>query len=157
MPKLWSELDIQKSDDGTDDWKLTAGWLGAQFCTMSISALVEVTEQPPGRTLDTQDDGLLWYKYIPRSGTMNNTETRQADAEYTVFLSHVEEAKVERKVKKSWKGTGHISFDALDTKRLPTVHHIVERLAEIPVYEVVEAKVVQGEGVSDVSSARQLL
>ena len=73
-----------------------------------------------------------------------------------VFLPNEEEAKtVEKKVVKTQKGNkASVSFDALSWKQLPTLHHIVDRLAEIPVYEVVEAKLVEGTGVSDVSAAR---
>jgi hypothetical protein len=52
--------------------------------------------------------------------------------------------------------SAEISFDALDWKALPTLHHIVERLKEVPMYEVVEAQIVEGTGVSDVSSVLRL-
>jgi hypothetical protein len=49
-----------------------------------------------------------------------------------------------------------VSFDALDWEALPTLHHVVSRLAGIPVFDVVSAKVVEGVGVPDVSSARRI-
>jgi 2-polyprenyl-6-methoxyphenol hydroxylase-like FAD-dependent oxidoreductase len=155
MPKLWCELNVQKKDEKKALY-IGAGWLGEQFCALGISKLEEVTDAPSTGEADAPDEGLMWYKYIPRSGILGDGSKRVADAEYAVFLPNAEEAKVEKKVEKMWKGTGEISFDKLDTKRLPTLHHVVDRLAEIPVYEVVEAKVVIGRGVSDVSSARVL-
>lgn len=35
-------------------------------------------------------------------------------------------------------------IDGLDWERLPTLHHVVLKLAEIPIYEVIEAQVVEG-------------
>jgi hypothetical protein len=53
-----------------------------------------------------------------------------------------------------WRaGKATVSFDACDWNTLPTLHHVVSRVAEIPVYEVISAKVVSGVGVPDVSSA----
>jgi hypothetical protein len=156
MPKLWCELDVQRKEE-TSALDMGAGWLGEQFCALAISNLEEVTETTSTNTADASDEGLMWYKYIPRSGLSTSGKKREADAEYAMFLPNADEGKVERKLAKTWKGTGNISFDKLDGKRLPTLYHIVERLADIPVYEVMEAKVVMGNGVSDVSTARQVL
>lgn len=155
MPKLWCELDVQKKDEKAALY-MGAGWLGEQFCALGISKL-EVTEAPSTGATEVPDEGLMWYKYIPKSGVLGDGSKRGMDAEYAMFLPNAEEAKVEKQVEKMWKGTGKISFDKLDARKLPTLYHVVERLAEIPVYEVVEAKVVMGRGVSDVSSARVLL
>jgi hypothetical protein len=102
--------------------------------------------------------GLLIHKYVPATGNMDNKERGQADVEYTAFLPDAEGAKtVEKKAERTLKASSvEISFDALDWKALPTLHHIVDRLKEIPVYEVVEAKIVEGTGVSDVSCMRRL-
>ena len=50
--------------------------------------------------------------------------------------------------------SAEFKLEAGDWKSLPTLHHIIERLAELPVYGVVGAKVVEGTGVGDVSNAR---
>ena len=156
MPKLWSELNVQH-ENGSGEWRMTAGWLGEQFSTMRISELEEATGQG-SPSLVAKDEGLLWYKYIPGSGIVAHEEkVRQADAEYAMFLPYAEEAKVQKTVERMWKGKGSIEFDALDAKKLPTLHYIVDRLAEIPVYEVVEAKIAAGRGVSDVGSALRIL
>jgi hypothetical protein len=153
MPKLWSELNVTPPSDENADWTMTAGWLGEQFCSFSLTSLVEDTEST--RTSDSGED-LMWYKYIPRSGQTGSDRKRHADAEHAVSLPKTEETIRERRVEKVWKGTGSLSFDALDPKRLPTLHHIVERLAEIPIYEVLEAKIEKGRGVEDVRQTRQI-
>lgn len=45
------------------------------------------------------------------------------------------------------------NFNTLDRGRLPTIYHVVETLSEIPVYEILEAKVVDGLGVRDLLNA----
>jgi 2-polyprenyl-6-methoxyphenol hydroxylase-like FAD-dependent oxidoreductase len=159
FPKLFAELDV-KTDDSK--WTLDAGWMASKFCSMSLSGLQESSaangEAPAPSPPLPKDEGLLFHKYIPATGSTGSKERGQADVEYTAFLPSEEEAKtVENKVERTLKASSaEISFDALDWKALPTLHHIVERLKEVPVYEIVEAKVVEGTGVSDVSSVRKL-
>ena len=110
---------------------------------------------PPPPPVET---GLLFSKHIPATGSIGSKERGQADVEYTAFLPNDLDAKtVERKVTKTLKAKdARISFNALGWKALPTLHHIIARLQEVPVYEVVEAKIVEGTGVSDVSAVRRL-
>ncbi len=46
-----------------------------------------------------------------------------------------------------------ITFDAGDEHRLPSLRCITSKLAEIPVYEVVDARIIEGTGVADLSHA----
>jgi hypothetical protein len=159
FPKLFAELHVKKENN---KWTLDAGWVSSKFCNMTLSGL----QEPPAANGDPptlspplpKDEGLLIHKHVPATGSLGSKERGQADVEYTVFLSGEEDAKtVERKVERTLKASSaKISFDALDWKALPTLHHIVERLKEMPVYEVVEAKLVEGTGVSDISSVRKL-
>ncbi|KAF2192020.1 FAD/NAD(P)-binding domain-containing protein [Zopfia rhizophila CBS 207.26] len=109
-------------------------------------------------SLEGADEGILCHKYIPKTCHAESKERGQADIAYTTFIPHAEEAKVvARKMTKIRKAAKcDITFDAMGWKALPTFHYIVARLAEILIYEVVEAKVVEGTGVSDVSSARRV-
>jgi hypothetical protein len=159
FPKLFAELDVKKEEDV---WTLDAGWMSSKFCNMMLSGLQEPhatnSETPALFPPLPKDEGLLTYKCVPATGSAGSKERGQADIEYTVFLSGGEDAKtVERTVERTLKASlAKISFDELDWKALPTLHHIVARLKEVPVYEVVEAKVVEGTGVSDVSAVRKL-
>ncbi|PSN74359.1 FAD/NAD(P)-binding domain-containing protein [Corynespora cassiicola Philippines] len=155
MPKVYCDMEIVNQEKS---WKMGAGWLGSMFCEMSLEDLQEplingAIEQQPSK--ESKDEGLLWYKYIPKTGALGSKERGEADVAHPVFLRYAEEAKsVDRKVERSITASNaSIKFDGLDWKRLPTLHHIVERLADIPVYSIVEAKVVEGQGVSDVRAA----
>lgn len=47
-------------------------------------------------------------------------------------------------------------IDETDWNTLPALHHVISRLAEIPVYAIVKAMVIEGESVSDVPSVRRI-
>jgi len=158
FPKLFCDLDAQRNTEGST---LTASWMGSQFGRMVLSdlsasaAATGDSPQPAPEPAAPKDEGLLFHKYIPATGSERKG---QADVEYTAFLPTAEDLKtVEGKVEKTTTAKkAAIKFDAGDWKALPTLHHVISRLQEIPVYEVVEAKVVEGTGVSDVSSVRKL-
>jgi hypothetical protein len=151
MPKLYCTVDIWRR---LSSYRIQTGWQGVQFGSMSLEGL---TEGDPGATKGTiggeDDDGIFAYKYIPKVG-----ERGQADVEHATFVPHAEEAKVvPSKVQRVFTAkTGSVKFDPLDWESLPTLHHVISRLAEIPIYEVVSGKVVEGLGVPDVSSARRI-
>lgn len=64
---------------------------------------------------------------------------------------------VPSKVTGLWKSKKpNFHFDSLTEQDLPTLHHIVSKLAQTPVYEFVSGKVVEGYGVPDVSAARRI-
>ncbi|KAL1636380.1 hypothetical protein SLS58_009873 [Diplodia intermedia] len=151
MPKLYCAIDVHRRHGS---YRLQTGWQGATFGEVALEGLEEVDAAAEKGTIGGEaDDGILVYRYMPEVGRRG-----KAASEHTVFVPHAEEAKVvPTTVKRMWKGrTGSIKFDALDWDALPTLHHIIARLAEVPVYEVVGVKVVESEGVPDVSSARHV-
>ncbi|KAL2203512.1 FAD/NAD(P)-binding domain-containing protein [Sarocladium strictum] len=151
MPKLYCTVDIWRR---SSSYRIQTGWQGVQFGSVSLEGL---TEGDPGASKGTiggeDDDGIFAYKYIPKVG-----ERGQADVEHATFVPHAEEAKVvPSKVQRVFTAkTGSVRFDPLDWESLPTLHHVISRLAEIPIYEVISGKVVEGLGVPDVSSARRI-
>jgi hypothetical protein len=151
MPKLYCTIDLFRR---AGSYRIQTGWQGATFGTISLEGLVE---EDPGADKGTiggeEDDGIFAYKYVPRVG-----ERGRADVEHATFVPHADEAKVvPSTVKRLWRAEkASVSFDALDWEALPTLHHVVSRLTEIPVFDVVSAKVVEGVGVPDVSSARRI-
>lgn len=95
------------------------------------------------------------HRYIPKVG---RDYKGQAEAEYPVFVPHAAESKVVPSRVIRVRKTTEASFriDALGWESLPTLQHVISRLAEIPVDQIVGAKLVEGEGVPDVSSAMRL-
>lgn len=148
MPKLFCTIDIHRRHRS---YRYQTGWQGATFGEMSLDGLEEVDPKAETGTIGGEaDDGIIVYRYVPEVHKRG-----KAASEQTIFVPHAQESKVvPTTVKKVWKAkTGSVKFDALDWDALPTLHHVVSRLAEVPVLEVVSAKVVESEGVPDVSSA----
>ncbi|KAJ5751897.1 Salicylate hydroxylase [Penicillium odoratum] len=150
FPKLYSDIDVNKQEQS---YHITTSWRGAVWGRMSLTGLREEEETAPVEGSTAQ--GLLVHRYMPSVGREGKGTP---EAEYPVFIdlaaeSQIVPSNITRVLKAS---QAELEINALDWNQLPTLHHITSRLAEIPVYDIVEAKVVQGEGVMDISSAKKL-
>lgn len=153
MPKLFCDIDIDRQADAM---RVTASWRGARFFDMHLPEL-----QPAGDASseagtiggNDSDYGVLVWRYVPAVG-----EPGKADAEYAVVVPHAEEdvKGTVKTVLRSPPEKAGFKAEGRDWTQLPTLQHIAEALAKIPVYEVVGAKVVEGSGVPDVSAARRI-
>ncbi|KAF3762364.1 hypothetical protein M406DRAFT_46178 [Cryphonectria parasitica EP155] len=150
MPKLFCDIDIERGDASV---RVAASWRGAKFLEMNLGGLQEDDVSSEAGTIGGEDDyGILVYRYIPAVG-----EPGKADAEYAIVVPHEEEQPkgTVKRVMRTSVGAD-IKIQGLDWTQLPTLHHVASALAEIPIYEVVSAKVVEGSGVPDVSAARRI-
>ncbi|OAA53577.1 Acetoacetate decarboxylase beta barrel domain protein [Cordyceps fumosorosea ARSEF 2679] len=140
-PKLFCDI---RTEHNANNCLTEASWAGgAPFLKMQMEGIRETN------IAEAADDGaLLFYKYIPATGRPG-----VADVEYPVCaptricqtVNHVQTAQ-----------TANIILDPLDEETLPTLHHIVDRLAEIPFFEVAEATVAEGVVVNDMSTAYRI-
>jgi len=151
MPKLYTSIDIHRRAKA---YRINTGWQGAIWGNFVWEGLQEsdpATES--GKISGEDDDGILVYRYIPSVGTALKGK---AEAEYPVFVPYAEDSlqPVTQRVFKASKAS--FKIDSMDWDALPTLHHIIDRLAELPVYEIVGAKVVEGVGVPDVRAAQKL-
>lgn len=151
MPKIFCEIDIHRRENS---YRMQASWRGAKFCDFNLERLAPSDTSSEQGTIGGESDyGILVYRYVPAVG-----ERGKADCEYPVVVPHEEDAKVVpstvHKVFKAHKPS--VTFDKMDWDALPTLHHVVDVLADIPIYDVVGAKVVEGSGVPDVSAARRI-
>ena len=151
MPKLYTSIDIHRREKS---YRINTGWQGAIWGNFVWEGLEESdAAAESGKISGEDDDGILVYRYIPSVGRENKGK---ADAEYPVFVPFKEdEPKPQTKrVFKARKPS--FKIDGMDWDALPTLHHIISRLGEIPVYEIVSGKVVEGVGVPDVGNARRI-
>jgi hypothetical protein len=151
MPKVFCDIDIHRREKS---YRMQASWRGAKFCDFNLSGLSPFDASTEAGTIGGESDfGILVYRYIPAVGT---SERGKADAEYPVVVPHSEETtpSTVHKVLKPEKSS--VTFDKMDWDALPTLNHIIDVLADIPIYEIVGAKVVEGTGVPDVSAARRI-
>lgn len=155
MPKVFCDIDVVKSGSSTT---VSCSWRGTSFVSMTLEGLEDVSDKPSSgspssgqKTPGPPENGLLVYRYVPAVGKRGI-----ADAEYPVFISN-DGANTERVVEKTIRGaTGRLDIQAGDSDSLPTLHHIVSGLSEVPIYEVLEAKTEKGKGVEDLSQAQRV-
>ncbi|RJE26863.1 FAD binding domain protein [Aspergillus sclerotialis] len=153
MPKLYTAIDVHQRNQSHH---VHTSWEGAVWGHFSWEDLID--EDPTGDTGTiggTQDDGILVYRYIPKVG---REFKGQPEAEYPVFVPHAQESKVvaSRVMRVRRTKRARVEIDALNWESLPTLYHVIDRLAEIPIDEIIEGKIVEGEGVPDVSSAMRI-
>jgi hypothetical protein len=157
MPKIFSDINVDRRDDSLTislEWRgVQFGkfeWEGLEASSTSASATADATPPNGNRSAEPDmhesrsEDGILTYRYIPAVG-----ELGKADAEYAVFIPHGKPTSgapvPQKQVMQSTKA--RFSFAPHDWSALPTLHNVSGRLAEMPVYNIEEAKVVETNGV----------
>ncbi|OJJ47364.1 hypothetical protein ASPZODRAFT_166563 [Penicilliopsis zonata CBS 506.65] len=155
MPKLYTSVDVYRREHS---YRIRTGWEGAQWGNFLLQDLQQLQgkdalESARGGISGENDAGILVYKYIPKTGRQNKNVAAE---EYPVFDPFAEAVPTPQPKRVYTTSKASFSIDPLDWEQLPTMHHIIARLAELPVYEIVGGKVVEGEGVPDVSGARPI-
>ena len=169
LPKLFSDMGISTTGDKGSSSEARITWRGAEWAkfqwedleeqSQSATAVVNGENDAGGDQLShslADDQGLFVHKRVPVSD-MTDRKTHRADAEYDVLLPSFFRT-MEGSNKTRVRTARHAEFKIQDLgfQRLPTIHHVIERLAEIPVFEVIEATIVEADGVKDLSDARRL-
>jgi 2-polyprenyl-6-methoxyphenol hydroxylase-like FAD-dependent oxidoreductase len=163
MPKLFSDIDVQRSDSS---YSINSSWRGAQWGSLQLSDLKEVTPLPgppdpaaaqnPFAPADPSNDTAQFtYRYMPTVGSRAEDKAKAAE-EYFAYVNLPAEQPAPKVQRLFESKNASIKLDALSWKQLPTLHHIVERLEELPVYEVMYAKVTESVGVSDLTSCQRI-
>ncbi|KAJ6186171.1 hypothetical protein N7519_007472 [Penicillium mononematosum] len=148
MPKLYTSIDVYRR---SSSYRIRTGWEGALWGNFLLEDLVEVDPSTTTGALSGEADaGILTYKYLPKSGRANKNIAAE---EYTVFDPFSKAVPPPRPRRVYTTNKASIEVDGLDWQQLPTLHHIISRLAEVPVFEIVGAKLVEGDGVPDCSGA----
>ncbi|KAJ0416728.1 hypothetical protein BJY00DRAFT_325985 [Aspergillus carlsbadensis] len=148
MPKLYTSVDVYRR---SNSYRIRTGWEGALWGNFLLEDLVEVDPSTTTGALSGEADaGILGYKYIPKTGRENKNVAAE---EYAIFDAFAKAVPTPKPHKVYTTKKASIQIDALDWEQLPTLHHVISRLAEVPVFEIVGAKVVEGTGVPDVSGA----
>jgi hypothetical protein len=94
------------------------------------------------------DADILAYKCMPKAGFDN----KGIAAEEHTLSDPFDKATTKPRLQK-FDDASKASFKfTTNWEQLPTLHHILSRLAKLPVYGIVGAKVVESIGVPDVST-----
>ena len=135
MPKVFCDLHTQRTGS---TYVLKASWHGTEFAEMRLYDVVETTAEAMGKGVDS--DRVFTHRYIP---AMGNKAEPIADS--IVCLPSVRTLRSDEKRKRAARGV--VNLTKHDAKALPTLHHILARLAELPIFEVIEGTVVEGAGM----------
>jgi hypothetical protein len=142
--KLWADLPDPVRQDDRISYR--AAWGGFEFAQLSIAHLEE-HEQPlviPGYP---QTSGIINYKYMPRTGKLN-----EADVSCFTFWEHYSDSGMT--VDKVYIGDADFAFRTSRWEDLPTLCTVVNRLADLPVNEIVLAELVEARGQGTIGNAR---
>jgi hypothetical protein len=131
-PKLYA--DIEPVRGWRDSYICTAGWMGFRFLGLSVTDL----RQPDRPKASSLSDGTLMLKYIP-----NTSEWGEADV-CQVTLTPTSDP--DRTTISSQVGQGDVTFSKATLFDLPTMAHVVNALAALPILETRGGSVVQTRG-----------
>ena len=118
--------------------------MGCRFFEME---LYDVTEAPLPRA-EHRGEGMLWYKYVPRTGDPN-----AADAAYAVLWPYADSHIT---IDKYYTAKGSVRFAQVTWEDLPFMYHVVNALAGLDLIEFRCASLALAHGGSDFSGARTL-
>ncbi|MDH2344147.1 MULTISPECIES: acetoacetate decarboxylase family protein [unclassified Bradyrhizobium] len=120
-PKLYAEVDAPRQWDGVQ--LCTAGWMGFRFLELSVADLraAPIEQAPPS------SDGTLMLKYVPRTGAWGEHDLCQVTLTPAADPDSIVESRQ--------LGHGAVRFHRAAWADLPTMYHVVNALAELPVIE----------------------
>ena len=154
FPKLFSDIDISRSETSC---KATLSWRGQQWAELELKDLQRDNSEPSKdkeAELESADDGLFVHKYIPASGSK---QRGQPDAQYDVFFPNEAGTSSVRSRRVASPSNVQLKIKTFDDwKQLPTLHLPVNRLAEIPIFEILEGAATEYQGATDLSNAQRL-
>jgi hypothetical protein len=120
QPKLFAEIPELRLVDGA--YHCEASWMGFRFLDLRVTELVE----PAGETRpEPQMDGTLMLKYVPRTGAWGEADICQVSFSPALTPGLTVES---RKAAK-----GSVTFHRAEWRDLPTMYHVVNALADLPV------------------------
>ena len=146
FPKVYCEIPEPQFID--NDLMCRASWDGCQFASLRLSGLKDVALQdlpvvPPS-------DGLLHYKYIPKTGSLG-----EADVEYAVLTpGETPNAKIDHAMLAK---SASCDFRRSSWEELPTLVHIVNTLSKLTLGECIKATLLRTHGGKDLSDQRILV
>ena len=148
MPKVFSDIDIVKTDG---DYKASVSWRGNKWAEFEWSGLQN--QLPAASDCADFGKGLLIHKWIPATG---QAQRGKPDADYDVFIPTYGQGPPHATRTTMKSSRSHFKIWDSSESKFPTLHHIVARLAEIPVFEILEGSLSETQEVDDLFSAQIL-
>lgn len=131
-PKLYAEVAAPREWAGVHS--CIAGWMGFRFLELEVR---DLCDGPPDKPR-VQSDGTLMLKYLPRTGDWGQTELRQ--------VTFTPAADPDRTIERHQIGQGSVRFNPASWFDLPTMYHVVNALAALPIIELRGGSVISSQG-----------
>jgi acetoacetate decarboxylase len=132
-----------------DKRHLIASWMGFKFLDVRVANLRQLSATETAALAQaTTGDGVLHYKYVPRTG-----EWGTADVAYATLTPA---ATPNRVIKGCWVGEGSVQFHGARWEDMPTQYNIVNAFANLEIREYRDARMVKTVGGKDLSDQRIL-
>lgn len=141
-PKLYAEIPAPRVWNASHICE--AGWMGFRFLELSARDLQDA--EPPSAS---SSNGTLMLKYIPRTGGWGDAELHQ--------VTFTPAGDPHRTTQSHQIGTGAVRFHRATWQDLPTMHHVVNSLSDLPVIESRGATVKQTRGGKSYRDQRILI
>jgi len=146
--KIYCELPEPTVFQG--EWQIKASWLGFNFLDIKVGNLNRKSNQEiSASSKPSQNDGILHYKYMPRTG-----EWGKADVMYATLTPY---GNSNQKVTEHWIGNGTVDFHHARWEDMPTQYNIVNAFHDLEILEYRGASVVKAIGGTDLSDQRILI
>jgi hypothetical protein len=142
VPKLFAEIPEPRVFQGMQDHG--ASWLGFPFLDLSVQALR--AETPDDRPVFDAGAGMLQWKYVPRTGAPG-----QADVSCITFTPAANPA---MKIISRHRAQAQAAFHRARWQDLPTMFHIVNALADLPLRDCVGCTVTESRGMKTLGDTR---
>lgn len=138
-PKIYADLPPLKKLN--DTMQCLASWHGFTFLDISLSALRPVSgEEMKAKAAERPASaGLICHKYIVRTGSPG-----EADADYLTLST--DEGAVQPTYREFLTGKADVRFSKGSWEQLPTMNHIISRLAGLEMKEIVDVTVTTQSG-----------
>jgi hypothetical protein len=142
-PKLYAEIAEPRQWNGAQ--LCEAGWMGFRFLELAVSNLRDAPVAPAA----VSSDGALMLKYVPRTEQWGDAELRQ--------VTLTPSADPDKTIERRQTGAGTVRFHRAAWSDLPTMHHVVNALAALPVIENREGSLELSRGGKSARDQRVLL
>jgi len=135
-PKIYADLPPARKLN--DTWQTVAAWDGFQFVEINVKDIRALTpaELEERAKNEPPNAGFICHKFIIRTGSSPEIKT---DADY-LTISNNEGAKLPT-YKEVLTGKADLRFMKATWEQLPTMVHIVEKLAALEIREVYDATI----------------
>jgi len=141
VPKLYSDIAI---DEGKGHSSVKIGWGGHTYAEFSWQRLAECREESAPTAEEQESEGSLVHRYMP------SHEIGKAICTQDVLLKKDSGLNSSiRSQRVSVPTDIELKVEDLGAEFLPTLHHVVSRLAELPVFEVLGGSVTEYHGVTN--------